>query len=99
MSHYNISLPKALKDLGGGSITQQRVFWSLNALTRWSLVFVVAIGAGSLVVSHANDSYFWVVTQFSGMSVSQGYRLQSLGTLVEGCTAALAVWLVSLVVL
>ncbi len=52
---------------------------------------VVAIGAGSMVISHANDSYFWVVTQFSGMSVRQGYQLQSLGTLIQGTTAAIAV--------
>jgi len=25
-----------------------------------------------MVVSHANDSYFWVVTQFSGMSLQDG---------------------------
>jgi len=36
---------------------------------------VVAIGGGSMVVSHANDSYFWVVTQFAGMTVKQGYQL------------------------
>lgn len=60
---------------------------------------VVAIGAGSMVVSHANDSYFWVVTQFSGMSVQQGYRLQTLGTLVQGGVAAAAVWLASLILL
>src|SRR5690606_24229430 len=30
-------------------------------------LIVVAIGAGSAVVSHANDSFFWVVTQMSGM--------------------------------
>lgn len=60
---------------------------------------VVAIGAGSMVVSHANDSYFWVVTQFSGMSVNQGYRLQTLGSLVQGVTAAVAIWLLSLFVL
>ena len=52
---------------------------------------VVAIGAGSMVVSHANDSYFWVVTQFSGMSVKQGYQLQSLGTFIQGVTAAIVV--------
>ena len=51
---------------------------------------VVSIGAGSMVVSHANDSYFWVVTQFSGMSVKQGYQLQSLGTLIQGTVAAIA---------
>ena len=57
---------------------------------------VVAIGAGSMVVSHANDSYFWVVTQFSNMDLQTGYRLQTLGTLVEGGTAALAVWVLSI---
>ena len=60
---------------------------------------VVAIGAGSMVVSHANDSYFWVVTQFSNMDLQQGYRLQTLGTLVEGCAAAVCVWLIAIVVL
>lgn len=30
---------------------------------------VMAIGAGSMIVSHANDSFFWVVSQFSRMSV------------------------------
>lgn len=59
----------------------------------------VAIGAGGMVVSHANDSYFWVVVQFSRMSLAQGYRLQTLGTLVQGLAAMLAVWLASLLVL
>jgi GntP family gluconate:H+ symporter len=57
---------------------------------------VVAIGAGSMVVSHANDSYFWVVTQFSGMDLRTGYKLQTLGTLVQGSVAALTVWVLSL---
>ena len=60
---------------------------------------VVAIGAGSMVVSHANDSYFWVVTGFSKMSVKDGYKLQTLGTLVEGGAAAIVLWVISLIVL
>lgn len=60
---------------------------------------VVAIGAGSMVVSHANDSFFWVVTQFTGMNVKTGYKLQTLGTLVEGTAAAAAVYLLSVVLL
>lgn len=55
---------------------------------------VVALGAGSSVVSHANDSFFWVVTQMSGMDVKTGYRLFSTGTFVLGTTAALAVYAV-----
>ncbi|MDH4238840.1 MAG: GntP family permease [Phycisphaerae bacterium] len=60
---------------------------------------VVAIGAGSMVVSHANDSYFWVVTGLSKMSVKDGYKLQTLGTLVEGGAAAIVLWIISLIVL
>jgi len=60
---------------------------------------VVAIGAGSMVVSHANDSYFWVVTQLNHMTVQQGYKLQTLGTLVAGSVAAVTLWLISLIAL
>ena len=58
---------------------------------------VVALGAGSSVVSHANDSFFWVVTQMSGMDVKTGYRLFSVGTLVLGVTAAIAVFIAHLI--
>jgi GntP family gluconate:H+ symporter len=60
-------------------------------------LFVIAIGAGSAVVSHANDSFFWVVTQMSGMNVRTGYRTHTLGTLVMGCSAAMCVYLIHLV--
>ncbi len=70
----------------------------LDGETARALV-VIAIGAGAMVVSHANDSYFWVVTQFSNMSVKQGYKLQTLGTLVEGTTAAVAVYIIASIVL
>lgn len=56
---------------------------------------VVAIGAGAMVVSHANDSYFWVVSQFSKMNTKTAFQLQTLGTLIEGVTAAIVVWLIS----
>ncbi|MEJ2005831.1 MAG: GntP family permease, partial [Cyclobacteriaceae bacterium] len=59
-------------------------------------VVVVAIGAGSAVISHTNDSFFWVVTQMSDMSVSQGYRLQSLGTAVLGFTAMILLSILNL---
>jgi len=56
---------------------------------------VVAIGSGAMIASHANDSYFWVVTQMSNMNVNQGYRLQTVGTLVVGLLSAIAVWIIS----
>ncbi len=51
----------------------------------------IAIGAGSMVVSHANDSYFWVVSQFSNMPVSTAYKVYTSATAVEGVVAFLAV--------
>ena len=54
---------------------------------------VVAIGAGSLVVSHVNDSFFWVVTQMSGMDVKTGYKLHTTGTFIIGTTAMIALYL------
>lgn len=51
----------------------------------------LAVGAGAMTVSHANDSYFWVVSQFSGMTVAQAYRLQTVGSAVAGLTGILTV--------
>ncbi|MCD8557924.1 MAG: GntP family permease [Shewanella xiamenensis] len=60
---------------------------------------VMAIGAGAMTVSHANDSFFWVVTQFSRMSVKQAYKAQTMATLIQGVTSMLAVYVLSLVLL
>ncbi|WP_136066319.1 GntP family permease [Modicisalibacter radicis] len=60
---------------------------------------VLAIGAGAMTVSHANDSFFWVVSQFSRMPVALAYRAQTLATLIQGVTGILVVWLMSLVLL
>ena len=60
---------------------------------------VMAIGAGAMTVSHANDSFFWVVTQFSRMPVAVAYRAQTVATLIQGLAGIITVWLLSLVLL
>ena len=66
--------------------------------TGWTLAAaLVAVGAGSMVVSHGNDSYFWVVSQFSDMDVPTAYKTQTTASLVSGLTAlavilAVAAW-------
>ena len=57
---------------------------------------VMAIGAGAMVVSHANDSYFWVVTNFGEMTPDQGYKTQTVCTFILGVSAMLGIWLLSL---
>nr|WP_299345486.1 gluconate:H+ symporter [Allomuricauda sp.] len=58
-------------------------------------LLVIAIGAGALVVPHANDSGFWVVTQLTGMDVKTGYKLYTFGAFLVGLFAALVVFLIS----
>lgn len=59
---------------------------------------VMAIGLGAMTVSHANDSYFWVVSQFSRMSVAQAYRAQTVATLIQGLAGMAVVLPLSLLV-
>jgi gluconate:H+ symporter, GntP family len=58
---------------------------------------VLAIGTGSMVVSHANDSFFWVLTQMTGMDVSTGYRLHTLGTGIVGFSSILVIYILSMI--
>ncbi len=51
----------------------------------------LAIAGGAMMVSHVNDSFFWVVTQLSGLSVAQGYRTVTAASAVAGLTALAAV--------
>jgi GntP family gluconate:H+ symporter len=58
---------------------------------------VIAIGAGAMTVSHANDSYYWVVTNFGSMTPDQGYKTQTTATLIEGICGMIGVFALSLI--
>ncbi len=47
-------------------------------------VLTVAIGFGSLGLSHVNDSGFWIVTRYLGLSVADGLRSWTVLTTVLG---------------
>ncbi|RBI59272.1 GntP family permease [halophilic archaeon] len=67
----------------------------LGLASQWGRVFaVLAIGAGSMTVSHANDSYFWIITEFSDMEAATAYQAWTAGTLVLGVTSI--AWIVIL---
>ncbi|AVH88940.1 GntP family permease [Corynebacterium camporealensis] len=79
--------------------------WPPHCCRRWGCRLpcrsgwrVMAICAGSLVVSHANDSHFWVVTNLSKMTAAQAYRSQTVVTGIMGCTAMLFIWLLGLII-
>lgn len=58
---------------------------------------VMAIGAGAMTVSHVNDSFFWVVTEFSGLEVNDAYKAQTMATLLQGLVTiifTMILWLI-----
>jgi gluconate:H+ symporter, GntP family len=67
-------------------------------LTPWDFALLISsIGAGAMTVSHANDSYFWVVIQLSGFDMKNGLRGMTMATLIQGLSALLMVMLLYLV--
>jgi GntP family gluconate:H+ symporter len=60
---------------------------------------VLAIGAGSMTVSHLNDSYFWVVAQFSDMDTSTALRCHTMATLIQGMVGITAVAVLAVILL
>ena len=58
---------------------------------------VMAIGAGAMTVSHANDSYFWVVTNFGAMTPEKGYKTQTTATLILGVSSMVEIFILSLI--
>ena len=49
-----------------------------------------------MTVSHANDSYYWVVTNFGAMSPERGYKTWTVATLIMGIAAIIEIFLLSL---
>lgn len=59
------------------------------------LLTMLAMGAGSMMISHANDSYFWVVTRFSGINSNTTLKVYSSATIVMGITVFCCVMVAS----
>ncbi len=55
---------------------------------------VLSIGAGAMTVSHLNDSFFWVVAQFSEMNTTTALRSQTVSTLIQGLTGIIIVLII-----
>ena len=45
---------------------------------------IMSLGVGSMTISHANDSYFWIVSQMGGLDVKTAYKTHTMGTLLQG---------------
>ncbi|HEY0244033.1 MAG TPA: GntP family permease [Mucilaginibacter sp.] len=59
------------------------------------LLCVLAMGAGSMMISHANDAYFWVIAKFSGLELKTTLKVYSVATVLMGLTSILMVYILS----
>ncbi len=60
---------------------------------------VLVIGAGSITVSHVNDSYFWVIAKFSEMDTATALRTHTIASLLMGITGLLIIQILALFLL
>jgi GntP family gluconate:H+ symporter len=59
------------------------------------ILCILSMGAGSMMISHANDAYFWVIARFSGLDMRTMFKVYTVATLLMGLTAYLTVYLIS----
>jgi GntP family gluconate:H+ symporter len=59
------------------------------------LLCVLSMGAGSMLLSHANDAYFWVITRFSGLDMKTMLKVYTVATGLMGVTAYGMVYILS----
>ena len=62
------------------------------------LLCVLAMGAGSMMISHANDAYFWVIDKFAGLEMKTMLRVYSVATIFMGLTTFAVVYVLSKIV-
>lgn len=57
------------------------------------LLCVLSMGGGSMMISHANDAYFWVISKFSGIEMNAMLKVYSLATVFMGLVTLLVVYI------
>jgi GntP family gluconate:H+ symporter len=67
--------------------------------TNGKLLAVLSMGAGSMMISHANDAYFWVISKFSEIDMRSMLRVYSIATILMGLISFVMVFMISLIIL
>ena len=60
---------------------------------------ILSLGVGAMTVSHANDSYFWIVSEMGGLSSDEAFRYHTRATALQGVVGGLLVLLSGWIVL
>lgn len=69
---------------------------SLGITTETELLLcVLSMGAGSMMISHANDAYFWVISKFSGLEMKPMLYVYSVASILMGFTSFVVICILS----
>jgi len=60
---------------------------------------VLAMGAGSMMISHSNDAYFWVISKFSDIDTRTMLRVHSVASILMGLVTMIVIYFFSLIML
>ena len=63
------------------------------------LLAVLAMGSGSMLISHSNDAYFWVISKFSDIDTRTMLRVHSVASILMGLITMIVIYLLSLIIL
>lgn len=63
------------------------------------MLAVLAMGAGSMMISHSNDAYFWVISKFSDIDTRTMLRVHSVASILMGLVTMIVIYLFSLIIL
>jgi GntP family gluconate:H+ symporter len=69
-----------------------------NLTDTHTALLVLAIGSGSVFLSHVNDAGFWLVKEYFGMTVGETFKTWSLMETVLSVVGLLSVLALSVVV-
>ena len=76
------------------------ILQSMNISDPWMIALIVAsLGSGAMTVSHANDSYFWIVTQSTSLNISEGYKKFTLMTLLQGIASFISIIVIYIIII
>jgi gluconate:H+ symporter, GntP family len=62
------------------------------------MLTVLAMGAGSMMISHSNDAYFWVISKFSDIDIKTMLWVHSVASVLMGLITMIFVWILSLII-
>lgn len=62
------------------------------------VLVTMAIGFGALGFSHINDSLFWIITRYLGISVADGLKTWTIITTITGITGFIITYIISLII-